>query len=58
MKGIGVPQGGETSELAVFDLDEAGGGDAGAMQEGGVLEGSGLLYADVEVEGCIWGGTV
>ena len=35
---------------AVADFDQAGGGDARAVQEGRVLEAAGLLDADVEVE--------
>jgi hypothetical protein len=42
---------GEAAQLAVFDSDKSCGGDASAVQEGGVLEGAGLLDADVEAEG-------
>lgn len=45
MAGAGL----EDAQLAVADGDEARGGDAGAAQEGGVLEGAGLLEAHVEV---------
>lgn len=45
----GLKEGGGTAQLAVFDGDEACGGDAGAVEEGGVLEGAGLFDADVEV---------
>ena len=38
-------------DLAVADFDQAGGRDARTVQEGRVLEGAGLLDADVEVEG-------
>ena len=36
-------------ELAVPDVDEARDGDAGAVEEAGVLEGSRLFEGDVEV---------
>ena len=39
----------EDAQLAVFDGDESCGGDAGAAEEGGVLESAGLFDADVEV---------
>ena len=38
-----------TLQLAVFDGDEAGGRDARAVEERGVLEGAGLFDANVEV---------
>lgn len=38
-----------TSQLPVVDCDEACGGDAGAVEEGGMLEGTRLLDPDVEV---------
>ena len=41
-------QRGEFAQLAAFDFDEACGGDAGAVQEGGVLEGAALFDADVQ----------
>ena len=42
---------GERRELAVGDGEETGGKDAGAMQEGGVLERAGGFEGDVEVVG-------
>lgn len=43
----------ERAQLAAFDFDETGSGDTGAVEEGGVLEGTGLFDADVEVHGCV-----
>ena len=52
--GAVVPaEGGEGAQLAALYLEEAGGGDAGAVEEGGVLERAGLFDADVEVHGCV-----
>lgn len=52
-KGWGERNGGgeerQTSQLAISNGDQACGGGAGAVEEGGVLEGAGLLDADVEV---------
>lgn len=45
-----IPQGRQTSDLAVFELDEPGGGDSRAVEEGGVLESAGLLDSNVKVE--------
>lgn len=45
-----IPQGRQTSDLAVFELDEPGGGDSRAVEEGGVLESAGLLDPDIKVE--------
>ena len=40
-----------TFQFAIVDFDEAGGGDAAAVEEGRMLESAGLLDADVEVVG-------
>ena len=42
---------GELAQLPAFDLEDARGADAGAVQEGRVLERAGLFDADVEPEG-------
>ena len=42
-----------TFQFAILDFDEAGGGDAAAVEEGRVLESARLLDADVEVVGCV-----
>lgn len=42
-----------TFQFAILDFDEAGGGDAAAVEEGRMLESAGLLDADVEVVGCV-----
>lgn len=44
-------QRGEGSQLPALDLDQPGGRDARTMQEGRVLEGAGLLDANVQAEG-------
>lgn len=48
-----LPQGRQTSDLAVFELDQPGCGDAGAVKEGGMLKCSGLLDSNVKIEACV-----
>lgn len=42
---------GELAQLATLNLQDPRGADAGAVQEGRVLESAGLLDADVQPEG-------
>ena len=53
VKNMDVPEGGQLSQLPVLDLDNPCGGDAGPVQERGVLEGSRLLVSNIQTEGRI-----
>ena len=48
-----LPQGRQTSDLTVFELDQPSCGDTRAVKEGGMLKRSGLLNSNVKIEACV-----